>query len=471
MANIKMILNKKKLSFNSTTLINSAFCFFPISFIFGNLITNINFLLFCCLGLFYLKSKIFVNKLHFSMKLIFLFFLLVFFSTSLNLIESLYFGDYEKSDFFRLVKSILFFRFFIILLIIYILSELNIINFKYFFLLATLLPIFISIDVIFQYFFGFNFIGIKSYGHHNTSFFGDELIAGGYIQNFSFFSILLLTYLTRNYGTVLKIILTTTLTCVLAIGIILSGNKMPFALFLFGLLLLFIFNKESRKIVLISYFMIFIIFGFIRSFDYNIKYSYYSFYEGIKKTSISLSQQINNNLLKINLKEDKKLEEKQGLEKFPYGESFNDPEADGYKKLIYTAIETWKPNKLFGNGIKSFRFECQKIVAVEKSALCSNHPHNYYLEILIDLGILGFVLVMVIALMFMAFLVKNYKALKKKNNLQSLFLLAAIISIFLEVFPFKSSGSIFTTNNTTYLILISSIVFSYKQLLKGRNFE
>ena len=182
-----MILNKKNLSFDSTNLINLAFCFFPISFIFGNLITNINFLLFCCLGLFYLKSKIVVKKLNFSMKLIFLFFLLVFFSTSLNLIESLYFGDYEKSDFSRLIKSILFFRFFIILLIIYTLSELNIINFKYFFILTALLPIFISIDVIFQYFFGFNFIGIKSYGHHNTSFFGDELIAGGYIQNFSFF--------------------------------------------------------------------------------------------------------------------------------------------------------------------------------------------------------------------------------------------------------------------------------------------
>ena len=466
-----MILNKKNLSFDSTNLINLAFCFFPISFIFGNLITNINFLLFCCLGLFYLKSKIVVKKLNFSMKLIFLFFLLVFFSTSLNLIESLYFGDYEKSDFSRLIKSILFFRFFIILLIIYTLSELNIINFKYFFILTALLPIFISIDVIFQYFFGFNFIGIKSYGHHNTSFFGDELIAGGYIQNFSFFSILLLTYLIKNYGTVSKTILVTTLICTLAIGIILSGNKMPFALFLFGLLLLFIFNKESRKIVLISYFMIFIIFGFIRSFDYNIQYSYYSFYEGIRKTSISLSQKINNNLLKINLKEDKKLEEKQGLEKCAFRAECNNPEADGYKKLLYTAIETWKPNKLFGNGIKSFRFECHKIVAVEKSALCSNHPHNYYLEILIDLGILGFVLVMVIALMFMAFLVKNYKALKKVNNLQSLFLLAAIISIFLEVFPFKSSGSIFTTNNTTYLILISSIVFSYKQLLKGRNLE
>ena len=58
----------------------------------------------------------------------------------------------------------------------------------------------------------------------------------------------------------------------------------------------------------------------------------------------------------------------------------------------------------------------------------------------------------------------------QKNNLQNLFLLAAIISLFLEVFPFKSSGSIFTTNNATYLILMSSIVLSYQKLLKEKNF-
>jgi hypothetical protein len=57
-----------------------------------------------------------------------------------------------------------------------------------------------------------------------------------------------------------------------------------------------------------------------------------------------------------------------------------------------------------------------------------------------------------------------------KNNLQNLFLLAAIIGLFLEVFPFKSSGSIFTTNNAAYLILMYPIVLSYQNMLKEKNF-
>ena len=37
--------------------------------------------------------------------------------------------------------------------------------------------------------------------------------------------------------------------------------------------------------------------------------------------------------------------------------------------------------------MKSFREDCKKIINVQKKGICSNHPHNYYLEILTDLGI------------------------------------------------------------------------------------
>ena len=51
-------LSKKKHPINSVLLTNFAFGFFPISFILGNAITNINLVLFCILGIFHLKSKI-----------------------------------------------------------------------------------------------------------------------------------------------------------------------------------------------------------------------------------------------------------------------------------------------------------------------------------------------------------------------------------------------------------------------------
>ena len=459
-----MTLAKENFALNSTSLTNIVFSFFPFSFILGNLIINLNFLLFCCLGIFHLRSKILTNKLNFPLKIISLFFLLVLFSTSLNFIESLYFDESDKFDLSRLIKSILFLRFFIILLLVFLLSKFEIINYKLFFTSAAILPVLISIDVIFQHIFGFNIIGMKSHIYHNTSFFGDELIAGGYIQNFSFFSILFLIHLIKKNENSFKIFLTTFTICTLGIGIMLSGNRMPFFLFLFGLFLFFLLNKESRKTVLISYLIIFVIFGLIRSTDRVMFLVYNSFFSGIQSSVVGASTRVKNNLLsKIQQTKEAEKEDK-------WEENLNEmPQSNPYMKLTLTAIETWKPNKIFGNGIKSFRVKCQKIITEQKRGLCSNHPHNYYLEILVDLGIVGILLVMLIIITFIVFLAKNYKTLRK-NNLQNLFLLAATISLFLEFFPFKSTGSIFTTNNATYLILMSSIVLSYQKLLKEKNF-
>jgi len=142
-----------------------------------------------------------------------------------------------------------------------------------------------------------------------------------------------------------------------------------------------------------------------------------------------------------------------------------------------TALDTWKFSKIFGNGIKSFREDCHRLrqqpdVSLEenlypdkKNRLCSNHPHNYYFELLTETGILGLSIVAIIGLIFIIFILKNIK-LFKKINIENFILLSAILSLFLEALPLRSSGSLFTTNNATYIILIGSIVLCYKKLLK-----
>ena len=180
-------LNKKNFSIDSILLINLVLAFFPISFILGNLIININLILFCVLGIFLLRSKIFTTTLNLPIKIIFFLFFVIFFSTSLSFTKSLYFVGFEYIHLERLIKSILFFRYFLMLVIIYLLNEHNILILKYFFISATFSTLIVSLDIIYQYIFGFNIIGLKSDGHHNAGFFGDEWIAGGFIQNFSFF--------------------------------------------------------------------------------------------------------------------------------------------------------------------------------------------------------------------------------------------------------------------------------------------
>ena len=151
---------RREMNNNPYLFINFVFAFFPFSFIFGTLIVNLNFLLFCCLGIFYLRSKILTTKYDLSIKIIFLFFLVIFLSTTINVINSQYFaGDKNDLNLTRFVKSILFFRFFLFLIIIYLLNKYNILDFKYFFLTAAFASTVVCLDIIFQYIFGFNTIG------------------------------------------------------------------------------------------------------------------------------------------------------------------------------------------------------------------------------------------------------------------------------------------------------------------------
>ena len=66
-------IDDEKIKNNPNLLINLVFAFFPISFILGSLFININLVLFCCLGIFNLKSKVLKAKFDFTLKIIFFF--------------------------------------------------------------------------------------------------------------------------------------------------------------------------------------------------------------------------------------------------------------------------------------------------------------------------------------------------------------------------------------------------------------
>ena len=119
-------------------------------------------------------------------------------------------------------------------------------------------------------------------------------------------------------------------------------------------------------------------------------------------------------------------------------------------------ISTFKLNKFIGGGIKSFRFNCpkRKITNRERTT-CNMHPHNYFLEILTDLGIVGFLIF--IALIILV-LFKAYKILINMNNK---YIFSPFFYVFLmEVFPLRSSGSFFTTNNSVIIFLSLGVIVS-----------
>ena len=116
-----------------------------------------------------------------------------------------------------------------------------------------------------------------------------------------------------------------------------------------------------------------------------------------------------------------------------------------YVKEFYSGYMAWKENILLGGGINSFYLNCSKTIP-----WCASHPHNYYIEILSELGLIGLLIIILIVFKLTKIFFKNKPnlSLNFENNIILPFALLLII----EFFPLKTSGSFFTTWNTTFII-------------------
>ncbi len=411
----------------------------PISYIFGTLIVNINIILIVFSGIiiFFKGKRVVVTNIDL---LVILFFLYVLYTGIYNTIEINFFKQNEKGDFYILNKSIFFLRYLFLYFSIRLLIENKLINFKIIFYFYSIVVLFVIFDVIYQFFIGNDIFGFVSpFAHKNTGPFFDEAIAGGFIQRFSlfiFFTFILYSSIKNISG---KIYILSLLFFLTLISIIFSGNRMPMILFMFSIFLILITNKTLKKyLIQISVFMFVISLITINSNE-RLKEYYKTFYNQSEKIISLYSYRI-----------------------IGVGSDIPHDKKPNYIYEFDSGISTFKLNKYIGGGIKSFRFNCpkRKIVNRERTT-CNMHPHNYFLEILTDLGIIGFLIF--VALVFLVV----YKAYKNLIDNKYKYTFSPFFYIFLmEVFPLKSSGSFFTTNNAVIIFLTLGVIVSFISNLK-----
>ena len=465
MINLKNIKNQKHIDIK---IVQVLFYTFPLSFIIGNLILSAHLLLFIIISsICIVKHKINIkfSKLNF---LLLAFFLYLFLSTiiqfpnifdtwldvtnqSINKVEKLPLENHP------VLKSFLLIRFLILIILLDALFFSKILSLKKFFYFTLLCTSFVSIDIIIQYIFGYDLFGYKNIGGKYTGPFGDEAISGSYLQRFafiSFFSILLMNFENKKINKILLFFIITTHVT----AIFLSGNRMPMILFLFGLFLMILFIKNFRIITGISLASFVLIFFLIYNNNKNIHDHYSSFLYQINIFKYIKVQKI---------KEEKSVSVEDANKKFNNNLKSN-LLSGGHSSIYMMSIEMWKQQPLVGYGLKSFRFKCWEILikynTEGKNLSCSTHSHNYYLEILSETGIVGLTFMIIF---FLILIKDSYYFIKKNNrkiNLDIIFIIPIIISIFLEIWPIRSAGSFFTTSNATFFWLMVGIFLSAKEI-------
>jgi len=355
---------------------------FPITILTGSFLVNLFSILLAILFLIYISTnkniKLFQDKT--------LLFLLILFACFL--ISSLFSNYQSKSA----LKTVSFIRILFFFLSIYYLTlrgeEERLFKVSK---IVFFLSIFICIDLWIQHYIGQNILGYtKQQAGRLTSIFGDEQIPGSII--FKFFPFIIYYLLTLNNKTFLyrfKYLIF----LFVYFSILITGERaasLMATLFLF-LMLIFNFILINKKKLLIYSFIFVITFAFLYTNQHSI----------IKERILfTVDTQLNNNV---------------------------------YDKLFHNALDGFYKNPILGSGVQTYRYECPKHFNT-----CSTHPHNYILELLSDVGIVGCLSFLIF---FIGIIYKKFKEIKE-NSFLKIFIATYSFSLF---FPFMPTGSIFSS--------------------------
>ncbi len=410
-----------------------SFYFFPISFVIGSLIINLNIIIFSILGFIFLYlSKI---KIRFNLTN---FFLLLFFLTSI--ISSFINIDIiGKSNFY---KSIFLLRFYILYILIETLFLNKKIDFKYFFYTCYICIIILSLDLSLQFFHGKNILGYVPWEGRITGLFEHEAIAGSYLQKIFIFSLAAI-YLKLYKSKSSKNILIFSSFTIIIFASFIASNRISFIILISLIILLIIFFKVFRKNLILS--LIFLVPFF------------YYFYQTNEQVNLRYLGFTNKVIKIINVNKSSTIQDESNNQSNPQiNIESNFP---NHLKIFNTSYKSFKDKYILGNGIKSFRYKCKDYLN-QKNTLCSTHPHNYHLEVLNDTGLFGFIFLSIFVFLIIW---KNLKLIFNRDLTydHKILVVLLILNFLIEIFPLKSTGSFFTTWNGT-LLWLSIALLNFK---------
>ena len=162
-----------------------------------------------------------------------------------------------------------------------------------------------------------------------------------------------------------------------------------------------------------------------------------------------ISQIFNKEILKINQSNEKE---------FNYKKVISD---NRHLSHYYIASKIIKENILFGAGFKSFRIESyKKKYQEDKIDGASAHPHQFHFEILSELGLIGYILIIsnIFYVLFKNFSLRNDYLFK-----------AAFLFIIASLIPILPSGSFFTSYVATIFFINYSFLIRPNVLNKLKN--
>ena len=346
------LINKFKQKDAITNLFFVSILFLPISLVIGSAFINSNIIIIDLIFLyfFFFRKKNLVEERK----------LIILLAIFLLLLTSLIFFSINIEN--SLVRTFGFLRHALLVIsLVYAFKYLNKENLKLISQIWFVFVLIVSIDLLVEFFLGYNSLGFKSYMPGRlVGFMQDELKIGNlYIGLASFMIGYSMNYYPKN-----NILLISLVILVITISFLIGerANFIRILLITYIVLNLHFFLNKKKNIIYFNIILatILILFASLVSVSSSFKVRYY----------YQLILPIKENGLK------------DYIEKSIYGKHYN------------AAYKIFNENKLTGVGLKNFRVESFKLDVnqdqLNKKFLGSTHPHQIHLEFLAETGIVGY---------------------------------------------------------------------------------
>ena len=412
-----MTFSSKKESFFFYSLPVILFSLIPFFLITGPFLSDFSISLIAILFLVYcIKKK---NFSYFKNRF-FYFFLIFWIYLIVNSLINNFNFDSLKISFF-------YFRYGVFVIAMVSLIEFDEKIIKFFFYCILLCFTALIIDGFYQYFIGENIFGWKNISEYRvSSFFGNELILGSYLSRLWPIFFGLSIYLFKNRDKLFFLFIS--IFILSEVLIFLSGERVAFFYINLSAIFVILFSHKLLKLRLITLGISLIIIILISLIYPTAK-----------------ERVVNQTINQMNLFNDNK--ENNG----PY--IFSKQHTHHY----ISAYRMFLDNKILGVGVKNFRNFCNEEKYFISNVSCSTHPHNSYIQILAELGIIGFLFLTLMLAYFCYAVIKQF--FYKLNNRYYLndFEICILSGILIFLWPLVPTGNIF--NNWLSIIMILNLVF------------
>jgi O-antigen ligase len=302
-------------------------------------------------------------------------------------------------------------------------QEKKILNYFYYAIVISFLAL--IVDGYIQFYTGTNILGLPKSETRISSFFGDELIIGSYLSRL--FPLLFALFIVKEKKKLELYFMT--LFFISLIGLVLiSGERAAFFLYVLSFLFIILFLKSYAKFrTVLSVGSLIIVIFFI-----------------------SASAQVKNRMVTD-----------------PTGTLTKSIFTPGHESLIRTAYNMFLDKPIFGHGPKMFRVICKDDKYKVGAHPCDIHPHNFYVQLLAETGIIGF------SFLFSAFVYVLYCAYRQVKSIflrQKRYLtdyqVCLLAGILITVWPLTTNGNFFHN----WLIIVYSLpVGFYLHSIYGKN--